>query len=59
MYAHVNRYELASLPESDRDLAEWLEARWSEKGRKLDTLQARLRRGEQWEDHTSMDVKSS
>ncbi|GAB7342653.1 hypothetical protein MBLNU457_g0811t1 [Dothideomycetes sp. NU457] len=59
MYAHVNRYELASLPESDQELASWLEASWAEKGRKLTSLETQLRKGEQWGEHPSIDMKVS
>lgn len=59
MYAHVNRYDLAFLPESDQELASWLEARWAEKGRKLTSLENQLRKGEQWGDQSSTDIKAA
>lgn len=33
---NVRRYELSSLPESDVELAQWLEDRWMEKGEWLE-----------------------
>jgi hypothetical protein len=35
-HVHVLRYPLEDLPESDADLAKWLETRWIEKGEYLE-----------------------
>lgn len=48
MHAHVERFDLSSLPETDEDLAQWLERRWMEKGRKLESLKRELENGQQW-----------
>lgn len=36
-HVHVQRYELANLPESDAELAKWLETRWIGKGQYLES----------------------
>ncbi|KAI5276151.1 hypothetical protein E4T47_01016 [Aureobasidium subglaciale] len=48
MYAHVQRYELISLPYTDAEIAQWLEDRWVEKGRRLANLKKQLVYGEPW-----------
>lgn len=48
MHAHVRRYELSSLPDTDAAIAHWLEERWLEKGEKLDDLKKRLDGGHVW-----------
>lgn len=37
-HIHARRFALESLPESDQDLAKWLEQRWVEKGQWLESL---------------------
>jgi 1-acyl-sn-glycerol-3-phosphate acyltransferase len=37
-HIHARRFPLGSLPESDQDLAKWLEQRWVEKGEWLESL---------------------
>lgn len=41
-YVHVDRHPLEQLPEDDSDLAQWLEDRWVEKGRRLESLRQGL-----------------
>jgi len=53
MHAHVTRYDLSTLPDSDEDLSKWLETRWMEKNKKLEDLRARLVRGEDWNDDSN------
>ena len=48
MYVHVIRHDLASLPETDGELAVWLESRWMEKGERLESLRSQLHRGQEW-----------
>ncbi|PNS17102.1 hypothetical protein CAC42_3837 [Sphaceloma murrayae] len=45
MYVHVDRHELASLPESAEELAKWLEDRWMEKGDRLESIKTQLTQG--------------
>lgn len=54
MYVHAERHELTSLPESDEELASWLEARWMEKGDKLEVLRQKLVEGVSWQDHEKL-----
>ncbi|KAG8629421.1 hypothetical protein KVT40_003286 [Elsinoe batatas] len=42
MYVHVDRHEIATLPESSEDLAKWLEQRWVEKGDRLEAVKTQL-----------------
>ncbi|KAF4551398.1 Acyltransferase-like protein 1 [Elsinoe fawcettii] len=42
MYVHVDRHELASLPESSEELSTWLEQRWVEKGDRLEAVKKQL-----------------
>ncbi|KFG86561.1 1-acylglycerol-3-phosphate acyltransferase [Metarhizium anisopliae] len=37
-HVHARRFSLETLPESDEDLAQWLEQRWVEKGEWLESL---------------------
>ncbi|KAH0291394.1 hypothetical protein M436DRAFT_39877 [Aureobasidium namibiae CBS 147.97] len=53
MYAHVHRYELSSLPETDSEITHWLEERWTEKGERLAKLKKSLDYGEPWKGTTS------
>ncbi|THV77626.1 hypothetical protein D6C84_04850 [Aureobasidium pullulans] len=53
MYAHVRRFELNSLPHTDAELAQWLEAKWVEKGERLANLKKQLDYGEPWKGTTS------
>ena len=53
MYAHVQRYELSSLPETDGEITQWLEERWTEKGERLAKLKKSLDYGEPWKGTTS------
>lgn len=51
-YVHVDRFELKQLPQADDDLAQWLERRWIEKGRRLASLRQYLDDGLPWKaDH--------
>ncbi|TKA75141.1 hypothetical protein B0A49_05298 [Cryomyces minteri] len=56
-YVHVDRYPLDELPDTDEDLALWLEGRWVEKDARLESLREALARGESWE--TIDSAKSS
>ena len=47
-HVHVERYLLAELPETDDELAKWLEARWIEKGERLESMRDALARGQSW-----------
>ncbi|KZF23738.1 hypothetical protein L228DRAFT_282428 [Xylona heveae TC161] len=47
-HIHVERHELAALPDTDAGLAEWLEGQWIRKGQKLEELRRGLERGEKW-----------
>ncbi|KAL1620499.1 hypothetical protein SLS56_009621 [Neofusicoccum ribis] len=47
-YAHVDRFEMSELPEGEEELGRWLEARWVEKGERLEGLRVALERGESW-----------
>ncbi|PSK46191.1 hypothetical protein B9Z65_5159 [Elsinoe australis] len=42
MFVHVDRHELASLPESSEELAKWLEDRWMEKGDRLESIKTQI-----------------
>ena len=46
--AHVDRYSLTELPQTDDELAKWLETRWIEKGKRLESLRDALARGQPW-----------
>ena len=48
MHVHAVRYLLKDLPQSDEQLAAWLEERWIEKGETLEQLKHSLSRGEIW-----------
>ena len=48
-HIHAERFPLESLPTSDEDLASWLEARWIEKGLKLESLRKDLEMGSEWQ----------
>ena len=59
MYAHVQRFDISSLPEADEDIAKWLEERWLEKGDRLEQLKYDLLKGLPWNDNlTIIDKKS-
>ena len=47
-HVHAERFLLDSLPTSDEDLAKWLEQRWIEKGRKLESLRVDMKNGLGW-----------
>lgn len=47
-HAHVRRFELDSLPGNDKELAQWLEKRWMEKGERLALLKKQLANNELW-----------
>lgn len=49
LHAHVERYPMHTLPESDQDLGRWLEDRWTEKGERLELLRNQLSRGLSWD----------
>lgn len=53
MYAHVERHEMRSLPDTDAALAAWLEDRWMEKGERLEGLRQRLVKGQSWRDDSN------
>ena len=45
-HAHVRRFELRDLPETDVELAKWLEQRWLEKGEWLAEQKERWSKGQ-------------
>ena len=48
-HVHVERFEMKDLvSKSDAELAAWLEQRWIEKGRRLETYQKALEAGWDW-----------
>ncbi|KAL1636128.1 hypothetical protein SLS58_009977 [Diplodia intermedia] len=47
-YAHVQRWDMAALPEGDEALAKWLEERWVEKGERLEELRRVVEEGGEW-----------
>lgn len=47
-HVHVERYPLDELPQSDEDLASWLEARWLEKSETLEQLKQQLEKSGTW-----------
>ncbi len=47
-HVHVKRYPIEFLPQTDGELAQWLEDRWMEKGDKLEGLRDSLARGIDW-----------
>lgn len=47
-HVHVERIPLEDLPQSDTDLALWLEQRWLQKGEKLEILKKDLLHGRSW-----------
>lgn len=48
LYVHVRRFELKTLPSTDSEIAQWLEGRWIEKGKRLAALKNQLEDGEPW-----------
>ena len=48
-FVHVNRYPIQQLPKNDEELAQWLEARWIQKGETLEVLRQRLEKGLPWD----------
>jgi hypothetical protein len=44
-YVSVDRFELKELPQTDEELARWLEDRWIQKGEKLEKLKNALQLG--------------
>lgn len=44
-YVSVDRFELKELPQTDEELAKWLEDRWIQKGEKLERLNTALQAG--------------
>ncbi|KAI9756010.1 MAG: hypothetical protein M4579_004055 [Chaenotheca gracillima] len=49
-HAHVERFALEDLPESDEGLAQWLEDRWVRKGELLEGFKEKMNRGEDCSD---------
>ncbi|TKA83554.1 hypothetical protein B0A55_00502 [Friedmanniomyces simplex] len=49
-FVHVDRYTIDTLPQSDDELAQWLEDRFVEKGMRLAHLQKLLAEGQPWDD---------
>lgn len=47
-YVHVDRFELDQLPRDNEKLAQWLEHRWIEKGRRLESLRQLMAQGTPW-----------
>ena len=47
---HVRRFAIDDLPTEEAELRTWLEERWVEKGELLESLRAKLLRGEGWEE---------
>lgn len=52
-HVDVQRYLLEDLPRTDQELAEWLERRWMEKGRRLESLRQDLVKGVAWPHSTT------
>ncbi|OQO06346.1 hypothetical protein B0A48_08935 [Cryoendolithus antarcticus] len=52
-YVHVERHELSTLPQTNEELARWLEHRWVEKGQRLEALRKKLEQGQSWEPSSS------
>jgi len=52
-HVDVQRYMLEDLPRTDEELAAWLEERWMEKGRRLESLRQDLVKGLPWLNITS------
>lgn len=48
-FVHVDRHLLEDLPRSDKEIAQWLEDRWIEKGERLETLRRRLENHLPWD----------
>lgn len=49
-FAHVDRHPLSTLPESDEELAKWIESLWVRKGEQLMRLERLLADGQPWDD---------
>ena len=49
LFVHVERHPIEDLPRTDKELAQWLEDRWIEKGQRLEALQQKLDKGVPWE----------
>ena len=49
-FVHVERYAIAELPQSDAELARWLEDRWVDKGQRLAHLRKLLLDGQKWDE---------
>ncbi|EME88185.1 uncharacterized protein MYCFIDRAFT_184949 [Pseudocercospora fijiensis CIRAD86] len=49
LFVHVDRHELEQLPLDDEALATWLEARWVEKGERLERLRQLLLEHRGWD----------
>lgn len=47
-HVHVDRFALEDLPLSDEDLSTWLEDRWVQKGKRLESLRQDLVKGVSW-----------
>lgn len=58
-YAHVNRWDMDQLPEGEEALAEWLEERWKDKGKRLEELKTMLDRGEEWVGDDDVDAAAA
>ncbi|KAB2577780.1 Phospholipid/glycerol acyltransferase [Lasiodiplodia theobromae] len=58
-YAHVNRWDMDQLPEGEEALAEWLEERWKDKGKRLEELKTMLDRGEEWVGDENVDAAAA
>ena len=52
-HVDVQRYMLEDLPRTDEELAAWLEERWMEKGRRLESMRQDLVKGLPWLNITS------
>ena len=51
-FVHVDRHLIEELPDSDEELAQWLEDRWVEKGERLEELRQKLDQGLPWEPYS-------
>lgn len=51
-HVDVQRHPLEDLPRTDEELARWLEDRWTEKGKRLESLRQDLVKGVPWRSRT-------
>ncbi|KAI9838633.1 MAG: hypothetical protein M1819_004947 [Sarea resinae] len=54
-HVHVDRYPIEDLPIAEDELSQWIEARWIEKGERLEALRGHLARGRRWDDLDGTD----